>query len=57
MVKAYYRFFYVTFGKSKDNITFHTRHTNAPNTTRSAKQLKKLFNVKAIASYGWEQMY
>lgn len=57
MVKAYYRFFYVTFGKSKDNITFHTRYTNAPNTTRSAKQLKKLFNVKAIASYGWEQMY
>lgn len=48
-----YKFYYVTFGKSKHEIKFHTRHANVPHKTNEARQLKKLFDVKAIASYGW----
>lgn len=55
-MKDLYKFYYTTYGKSKHNIHFHTRHTNSPERTLEAKQLTKLFNVKAIAGYGWTKL-
>jgi len=52
--KGVYKFFYITFGKSKHKIVFCKKYCSAPKATKEARQLRKLFDVKAIASYGWE---